>query len=83
MTGLPADALRVAMPDGREWRVVRRHEMTRIHTRRDRAERRLYVLFFADDGALRRAEVAADFPDPATLDTRDLVILWRSAPSLG
>jgi hypothetical protein len=70
------------MPDGEQWRIVRRHEMTRIVTRRDTAERRLYVLFFADGGAVRRAEVASDFPDPATLEARELVILWRAAELL-
>ena len=83
MTGPPADARRVEMPDGQEWRVVRRHEMARILTRRDTAERRLYVLFFADDGAVRRAEVPPDFADPATLDAQELVVLWRAAQSLG
>lgn len=83
MTSPPADARRVEMPDGHEWRVVRRHEMARILTRRDSTERRLYVLFFADDGAMRRAEVAADYPDPATLGADELVILWRGAEQLG
>jgi hypothetical protein len=83
MTGPPADARRVEMDDGQEWRVVRRHEMARIRTRRDSAERQLFVLFFGDDGAVRRTEVAPDFPDPATLDDSELLALWRAAQRLG
>jgi hypothetical protein len=83
MTGPPADARRIEMPDGQQWRVVRRHEMARILTRRDSAERRLFVLFFADGGAVRRAEVPSDFPDPATIGAEELAILWRSAERLG
>jgi hypothetical protein len=79
MTGPPADARRVVMPDGGSWGVVRRHEMARILTRRDSAERRLYLLFFADDGEVRRAEVAPDYPDPATLPDAALVDVWRLA----
>jgi hypothetical protein len=84
MTGPPpVDARRLEMPDGRWWRIVRRHEMARIRTRRDTSERRLFLLFFADDGAFRRAEVAPDFPDPATLTDVELIEAWRSAASLG
>jgi hypothetical protein len=79
MSGPPPDARRVEMPDGTSWRVVRRHEMARIRTRRDTAERKLYVLFFADDGRFRRAEIPADFADPATAPVSDLVDLWRVA----
>jgi hypothetical protein len=79
MTGPPPDARRVEMPDGACWRVVRRHEMARIRTRRDTAERRLYLLFFADDGRFRRAEVPADFPDPAVASLTDLVDAWQVA----
>ena len=79
MTGPPSDARRVEMPDGTWWRVVRRHEMARIRTRRDTAERKLYLLFFADDGRFRRAEVAADFPDPALAPVSELVDAWRIA----
>ena len=67
------------MPDGAWWRVVRRHEMARIRTHRDTEERRLYLLFFADDGRVRRAEVTADFPDPALAPLADLVDTWRVA----
>ena len=67
------------MPDGAWWRVVRRHEMARIRTRRDTEERRLYLLFFADDGRVRRAEVTADIPDPALAPLADLVDTWRVA----
>ena len=67
------------MPDGAWWGVVRRHEMARIRTRRDTEERRLYLLFFADDGRVRRAEVTADFPDPALAPLADLVDTWRVA----
>ena len=79
MSGPPPDARRVEMPDGISWRVVRRHEMARIVTRRDSAERRLYLLFFGEDDSFRRAEVPADFPDPALAPTSDLVEVWRRA----
>jgi len=79
MSGPPPDARRVEMPDGTWWRVVRRHEMARIRTRRDTAERRLYLLFFADDGRFRRAEVPADFADPAIAPVGALVDVWRVA----
>jgi hypothetical protein len=71
------------MPDGRWWRVVRRHEMARILTRRDTGERRVYLLFFGDDGDFRRLEVAADAPDPASLTDAELVVAWQSATSHG
>ena len=70
------------MPDGRWWRVVRRHEMARIRTRRDPDERRLYLLFFADDGRFRRVEVHADFPDPALAPADMLIDAWRDAERL-
>lgn len=79
MTGPPGDARRLEMPDGTWWRVVRRHEMARIRTRSDTAERKLYLLFFADDGRFRRTEVAADFPDPALAPVSALVDAWRVA----
>lgn len=79
MTGPPPDARRVVMPDGLSWRVVRRHEMARIRTRRDSAERRLYMLFFGDDGEFRRVEVPPDFPDPATLSDAAIADVWRLA----
>lgn len=79
MTGPPPDARRVEMPDGTSWRVVRRHEMARILTRRDSAERRLYLLFFGDHGSFRRAEVRADFPDPVLAPVSDLVEAWQRA----
>jgi hypothetical protein len=71
------------MPDGQWWRVVRRHEMARIRTRRDDAERKLYLLFFADDGSFRRTEVAPDFPDPASLTDAAIVDAWQSAAARG
>ena len=83
MTGPPVDARRVEMPDGEWWRVVRRHEMARIRTRRDTAERKLYLLFFADDGRVRRAEVSADFPDPTLAPVSDLVDAWQVAEQRG
>lgn len=83
MTGPPPDARRVEMPDGRSWRVVRRHEMARIRTRRDTSDRRLFLLFFADDGGFRRVEVAPEFPDPATLTDAELIDAWRSDPPTG
>ena len=79
MTGPPADARHIEMPDGTWWRVVRRHEMARIRTRRDTAERLLYLLFFADDGRFRRAEVSPDFPDPALAPASELIDAWRAA----
>ena len=79
MTGPPADARRIEMPDGTWWRVVRRHEMARIRTRRDTAERRLYLLFFADDGRFRRTEVPSDFPDPELAPAGELIDAWRAA----
>lgn len=82
MTNPPPDARRVEMPDGTSWRVVRRHEMARILTRRDSAERRLYLLFFGDDGSFRRTEVPADFPDPALAPVSNLVEAWRRAEQL-
>ena len=82
MNDPPPDAIRLAMPDGHSWRVVRRHEMARILTRRDSTDRRLYVFFFADSGAVRRAEVPPDFPDPATIPAREIVDLWRSSECL-
>ena len=82
MSGPPPDARRVEMPDGTTWRVVRRHEMARILTRRDSTERRLYLLFFGDHGAFRRAEVPADFPDPALASVGDLVEAWQRAEQL-
>ena len=83
MPGPPPDARRVQMPDGESWRVVRRHEMARIRTRRDTSERRLYLLFFADRGDFRRLEVAPEFPDPASLTDAELVDAWRKASSTG
>jgi hypothetical protein len=56
--------------------------MTRIRTRGDTAERRLYLLFFGGDGAFRRAEVPADFGDPATLPAETIVEMWRTAESI-
>lgn len=82
MSGPPPDARRIEMPDGTSWRVVRRHEMARILTRRDTTDRRLYLLFFGDDGSFRRAEVPADFPDPALAPERDLVEAWQHAGQL-
>lgn len=82
MNGPPADARRVEMPDGSSWRVVRRHEMARILTRRDSTERRLYLLFFGDDGSFRRAEVPAEFPDPTLAPVSDLVEAWQRAEQL-
>ena len=76
MTEPTPEALRVEMPDGTSWRVVRRHEMARIRTRRDQTDRRLYLFFFADEGTVRRAEVPPDFPDPMTIPAQDLVDLW-------
>jgi hypothetical protein len=76
------DALRVEMPDGASWRVVRRHEMARIRTRHDQTDRRLYLFFFADDGAVRRAEVPPDFPDPMTIPAQDLVDRWALSEQL-
>lgn len=81
MSGPPPDARRLQLPDGSGWRVVRRHEMARIRTRRDTTERRLYLLFFADSGEIRRLEVAPDFPDPASLTDSELLDAWRSATS--
>jgi len=83
MSDPPPDARRLTMPDRRSWRVVRRHEMARIRTRRDTSERRLYLLFFADSGEFRRLEVPPDFPDPASLTDAQLVEAWRMAVSPG
>jgi hypothetical protein len=83
VSGPPPDARRLQMPDGGWWRVVRRHEMARIRTRRDTTERRLYLLFFADSGEFRRLEVAPDFPDPASLTDAALFAAWSSASSSG
>ena len=83
ISGPSPDARRVEMPDGHWWRVVRRHEMARIRTRRESAERKLYLLFFSDDGSFRRAEVAPDFPDPATLPDATIVAAWQSAQLRG
>jgi hypothetical protein len=82
MSGPPLDAIRLAMPDGHSWRVVRRHEMARIRTRRDSTDRRLFLFFFADSGAVRRTEVPPDFPDPATVSAREIVDLWHSSEHL-
>lgn len=82
MSGPPPDAPRLEMPDGTWWRVVKRHEMTRIQTRRDAAERRLYLFFFGDHGVVRRTEVSADFPDPMTLPARAIADLWHLAEHL-
>ena len=71
------------MPDGSAWRVVRRHEMARIVTRRDTADRRLYLLFFGEDGAFRRAEITPDFPDPVTATVAEIIAVWHSAEVLG
>jgi hypothetical protein len=76
MSGPPLDALRLVMPDGSAWRVVRRHEMTRIRSRGDSGDRRLYLFFFGDEGGVRRVEVPADFADPATIPAREIVDLW-------
>jgi hypothetical protein len=72
----------IAMPDGRSWRVVRRHEMARILTRRDSGERRVFLFFFADDGGCRRAEIGSGFPDVAAADADTLAATWRSAEVL-
>ena len=79
MNGPPPDARRLIMPDGSSWRVVRRHEMARILTRRDSSERRLYLLFFADAGDFRRAEIPPDYPDLATLPDDVIIDVWRRA----
>ena len=83
MPGPPPDARRVRMPDGESWRVVRRHEMVRIRTRRDTSERRLYLLFFGEGGEFRRLEVASEFPDPASLTDAELVKAWHEAAPVG
>ena len=83
MSGPPPDARQVRMPDGSSWRVVRRHEMARIRTRRDTSERRLYLLFFGERGEFRQLEVAAEFPDPASLTDAELVDAWLKAASPG
>jgi hypothetical protein len=72
---------RVRMPDGRWWSVHRQHEMTQLVTRASRRERKLY-LFFSDDGggAMRRAEVPADFPPDAPDD--ELRSAWTRAEVL-
>ena len=82
MSGPVPDALRVEMPDGASWRVVRRHEMARIRSRHDQTDRRLYVFFFADTGAVRRAEVPPDFPDPMTIPAQNLIDLWTLSEHL-
>ena len=82
MTGPPTEARRIEMPDGTWWRVVRRHEMARIRTRRDNAERLLYLLFFADDGRFRRVEVPGDFPDPALAPLPLLFDAWQRGDEL-
>lgn len=78
----PPTARSVFMTDGRWWRIVRRHEMARILTRRDDGERRLFLLFFADDGACRRAEVPPDFPEVPLASVDELTAAWRSAEVL-
>ena len=49
------------MPDGGWWTAELRHEMTQLATRASQRERRLFVFFRSGRGALRRAEVPADF----------------------
>ena len=68
------------MGDGRWWRVERRHEMAQLMTRRTERERRLYLFFHGDAGALRRAEVPPEFPErPLASTLRDL---WERAEIL-
>ena len=71
---------RLLMADGRWWRVERRHEMAQLMTRETQRERRLYLFFHGEGGAMRRAEVPQDFPErPAATVVRTL---WERAEIL-
>jgi len=68
---------RLTMGDGRPWATRFRHEMTQIAPRGRQNERRLFLYFRDDAGAMRRVEVSDAFRDGVT-DT-DLRALWRRA----
>jgi hypothetical protein len=74
--------LRMTMPDGRQWSVMRQHEMTRILTRRDDGTRRLYLFFEDESGACRRAEVEPDFPEPGQAAPDAIRSAWLTADVL-
>lgn len=68
------------MPDGTWWTAWFRHEMAQLMRRGRERERKLYVFFEGERGALRRAEVSDEFKAAATDD--DLRDAWRRAESL-
>lgn len=70
----------VRMPDGARWLVVRQHEMTQLMTRAAQRERRLFLFFHGEAGALRRATVPPDFPEAPTDD--ELRREWERAEIL-
>ena len=72
-----ASERRVRMPDSQWWTAELRHEMTQLTTRARQRARKLYVLFRAARGALRRAEVPADFSAAASDEI--LRALWERA----
>ena len=65
------------MPDGKWWTIVRQHEMTQLMTRATARERRLFLFFHGEDGALRRATVLDDFPTAPT--DEQLRLAWERA----
>ena len=71
---------RLRMPDGEWWTAEQRHEMTQLATRARQRERRLFVFFRSEGGALRRAEVPADFSVSAGDEA--LRVLWERAERL-
>ena len=68
------------MPDGEWWTAEQRHEMTQLATRASQRERRLFVFFRSDRGALRRAEVPADFS--VAVGDETLHALWERSERL-
>jgi hypothetical protein len=78
--GDAAKERRLRMPDGEWWTAEQRHEMTQLATRASQRERRLFVFFRSEGGALRRAEVPADFSVWAGEEV--LHALWERAERL-
>lgn len=71
---------RLRMPDGTWWTAWFRHEMAQLMRAGRERERKLYVFFTGEGGALRRAEVSDEFKASATDD--ELRDAWRRAESL-
>jgi hypothetical protein len=76
----PGTARRIRMADGAWWTAEFRHEMAQLMRQGRERERKLYVFFRNDGGALRRAEVTEAFKAAASDD--DLRAAWARAERL-